>query len=71
MVCLGERQVSPLDFLTWMPTRIKMSLGRGTLMEYLENPEKYIPEEKWSLRALRRQRERANLIVYLKKATKE
>nr|KAF6418165.1 cytochrome c, somatic [Rousettus aegyptiacus] len=27
MVCLGERQVRPLDFLTRMPTRTKASPG--------------------------------------------
>ena len=51
-------QARPLDFLTRMPTRIKnkdMTWGEETLMEYLENPKKYILGHKLSSLALRRQ----------------
>ncbi|VCW96573.1 unnamed protein product [Gulo gulo] len=45
MVYLAERLARPLGFLTRMPTRIKskgITWGEETLMEYLENPKKYI-----------------------------
>ena len=59
VVCLGEREAGPLDFLTWPPTRTKASPGGGeTLMEYLEYPKKCIRRTKPSSLALRRPGER-------------
>jgi cytochrome c2 len=46
MVCLGRRQVRLLEFLTQMPKMTKASCGEDTLIEYLENPRKYIPGTK-------------------------
>lgn len=50
-------------------TFIGVIWGEETLMEYLENPKKYIPGTKMVFAGLKKKSEREDLIEYLKQAT--
>ncbi|XP_054576334.1 cytochrome c-like [Eptesicus fuscus] len=48
-----------------------LTWGEATLIEYLENPKKYIPGIKMIFADIKKCAERADLIAYLKEATNE
>lgn len=66
-----ERKTGLLDSLPQMPTRTKISpREKNTLIKYLENPQKYIPETKVVLAGIKKG-EKEDLIAYPKKAINE
>ena len=49
---------------------IDIKWSEGTLFEYLLNPKAFIPGTKMIFAGLKKENERADLIAYLKEATK-
>lgn len=69
---LFGRKTGQASGFSYTEANIKKGItwNEDTLFEYLENPKKYIPGTKMVFAGIKKQNERADLIAYLKEATK-
>lgn len=65
------RSIFIVDWDSYTEANIKKGItwGEGTLMEYLINPKKYIPGTKMVFAGLKKEKDRRDLVAYLKEAT--
>jgi len=69
---LFGRKTGQAEGFSYTDANVKKGItwDESTLFEYLENPKKYIPGTKMAFAGLKKDKDRNNLITWLKDATK-